>query len=231
MEESTAMNELEHHPLNRRIYYKVRDLIASGRIPPGTQLDERSLANDLAVSRTPLREAIATLVEEGLVERRPYRGNFVRMFTAKQVNDLYVVRKVLEGLATRLAVLSLAEEDLDKIRSILDETQQALEAGDMAAYSTADVHFHDTIAQMSKNETLIESIGRLKRQIQIVRLGANRDPQVVARTALERPHILAALEARDADLAARLMEEHIDGVRRSMVAQLQSLETPEENLS
>jgi DNA-binding GntR family transcriptional regulator len=231
MKEGIAVNGLEHHPLNRSIYYKVRDLIASGRIPPGAQLDERSLANALQVSRTPLREAIATLVEEGLVERRPYRGNFVRLFTARQVNDLYLVRKVLEGLAARLAVLASAEEDLDKIRSILDEAQQALEADDMAAYSTADAHFHDAIAQMSQNEILIEALGRLKRQIQIVRLGANHDPQVVARTALERPRILAALEARDADLAARLMEEHIDGVRRSMVAQLQALETPQEKLS
>ncbi|GLV55761.1 hypothetical protein KDH_26050 [Dictyobacter sp. S3.2.2.5] len=231
MDEGTMVNEQEHHTLNRRIYYKVRDLIASGRIPPGAQLDERSLAQDLAVSRTPLREAIATLVEEGLVERRPYRGNFVRMFTAKQVNDLYMVRKVLEGLATRLAVLSLTEEDLHRIRAILDEAQQARDQGDLAAYSTADARFHDTIARLSNNEVLIASLDRLKRQIQIVRLGANQDPQVVARTALERPQILAALEARDADQAARLMEEHIDGVRDSMIALLQSSATSDEKRS
>ena len=112
MEKSNTVGKIEHYPLNRRIYYKVRELIESGVIPPGAQLDERALANDLSVSRTPLREAIATLVEEGLVERRPYRGNFVRMFTAKQVDDLYEVRKALEGLAIRLAVLRLTEEEL-----------------------------------------------------------------------------------------------------------------------
>lgn len=218
-------NKLEHNPLNRRIYYKVRELIASGAIPAGAQLDERTLANDLSVSRTPLREAIATLVEEGLVERRPYRGNFVRTFTAKQVNDLYQVRKTLEGLAVRLAVSRLTEEALTQLRFILNETQEALEQGDMVSYSVADQRFHNAIAQLSDNEILLEALGRLQRQIQIVRMGANRDPQVVTRTAIERPRILAALEARDGELAAQLMEEHIEGVRRSVIALIEESET------
>lgn len=218
------INKLDHEPLNRRIYYRVRELIESGTIAPGTQLDERSLAQDLAVSRTPLREAIATLVEEGLVERRPYRGNFVRTFTARQVNDLYEVRKALEALATRLAVPRLSEDALAHIGIILDEAQKALEQGDVLGYSLADQRFHNAIAQASENEILIESLGRLKRQIQLVRLTANRDPHVVERTALERPRILAALQARDAQLAAQLMEEHIEGVRRSVIAQLTASE-------
>jgi DNA-binding GntR family transcriptional regulator len=208
--------------LNQRIYYKIRELIEAGSISPGTQLDERTLASDLDVSRTPLREAIARLVEEGLVERRPYRGNFVRMFTAKQVNGLYEVRKVLEGLAVRLAVPRLTEEDLAKIRLILDDTHRALEQGDIVGYSTADQRFHEIIAQIADNETLITSLGRLKRQIQIMRVSANQDPQVVVRTALERSRILAALEARDAEQAALLMEEHIEGVRRAVVAQIEA---------
>jgi DNA-binding GntR family transcriptional regulator len=214
------MNRLEHEPLNRLIYYCVREQIESGAIPPGAQLDERSLAQDLAVSRTPLREAIATLVEEGLVEHRPYRGNFVRVFSAKQVNDLYEVRKNLEGLAIRLAVANLSEERLEQIRLILDDVQKALEQDDVIAYSAADQRFHDAIAHASENDTLIETLSRLKRQIHIVRLSANRDALVVARTAQERPRILAALEARDAELAAHLMEEHIEGVRRSVIDQM-----------
>ena len=218
MEESNLAEKLEHYTLNQRIYYKVRELIESGAIPAGAQLDERTLAQDLAVSRTPLREAIATLVEEGLVERRPYRGNFVRTFTARQVNDLYQVRQALEGLAIRLAVPRITADDLEQIRAILDSCQDALERDDMAAYSAADQRFHDSIARLSDNEVLIESLDRLRRQIQLVRIQANRDADVVQRTALERPLILAALEDRDADLAARLLEEHIDGVRSSVVA-------------
>lgn len=218
-------NKVEHYTLNQRIYYKVRELIESGAIPAGAQLDERTLAQDLSVSRTPLREAIATLVEEGLVERRPYKGNFVRIFTAKQVNDLYQVRQALEGMAVRLAVARITESDLEQLRTILATCQEALEHDDMAAYSIADQQFHDAIARLSDNEILIESLGRLRRQIQLVRISANRDPQVVRRTALERPRILSALEARDADLAARLLEDHIDGVRRSVVTLIEDSTT------
>jgi DNA-binding GntR family transcriptional regulator len=218
MEDSNLTDKVEHFTLNQRIYYKVRELIESGIIPAGAQLDERTLAQDLSVSRTPLREAIASLVEEGLVERRPYRGNFVRIFTAKQVNDLYQVRQTLEGMAIRLAVPRITEHDLQQIRDILADCQAALERDDMAAYSIADQQFHDAIARLSDNEILIESLGRLRRQIQLVRISANRDPQVVRRTALERPRILSALEARDAELAAHLLEEHINGVRRSVVS-------------
>src|SRR5258708_4352003 len=228
MEMNNLINKREHDPLNRRIYYEVRELIESGAILPGTQLDERTLAQDLAVSRTPLREAIATLVEEGLVERRPYRGNFVRLFTAKQVQDLYEVRKTLEGLAIRLAVLRLTEEDLELLRTILHEIQEALERDDLPGYSTSDQRFHSTIARLSGNEILIESLGRLQRQIQLVRIGANQNPEVGRRTALERPLILSALEMRDAALAAQLMEEHIEGVRRSVIEQIATSSVTEE---
>ncbi|GHO87514.1 GntR family transcriptional regulator [Dictyobacter formicarum] len=224
MERAALTNKLEHQSLTQRIHDRVRELIESGALSPGTQLDERKLAKDMAVSRTPLREAIATLVEAGIVERHPYRGNFVRTFSAGQVNDLYVVRQALEGLATRLAVSKLSEEGLAELHLILDEAQAALERSDLIGYSNADQRFHEAIAQASENEILIESLNRLKCQIQIVRLSANRDPDVVARTALERPRILAALEARDGDLAARLIEEHIDGVRRAVISQMSATE-------
>ncbi|GHO46934.1 GntR family transcriptional regulator [Ktedonospora formicarum] len=217
-------DSLEHYTLHQRIYFKIRELIESGDLLPGTQLDERTLASRLSVSRTPLREAIATLVEEGLVERRPYRGNFVKVFTAKQISDLYEVRKTLEGLATRLAISQLSDEDLAQLRQVLDEAQGALEREDIAGYSMADQRFHTLITHLSANQILIEMLDRLQRKIHIVRIRANRDPQVVKRTAFERPRILAALEARNAELAERLMVEHIEGVQRDVVAQIEATE-------
>ncbi len=211
---------MDRRTLNHRIYDGLRQLIESGALLPGTRLDERTLADDMAVSRTPLREAIGKLVEDGLVEHRAYRGNFVRTLTVKQVNDLYLVREALEGLAVRLAVPKLSEDHLLTIRRILDDTFGTAERGDIAGYSIADQSFHDTLARLSENEPLIEALGRLRRQIQLVRTLANRDPDVVKRTAFERPQILTALELRDAERAARLMEEHIDGVRRAVVTQL-----------
>ncbi|MDQ2783846.1 MAG: GntR family transcriptional regulator [Chloroflexota bacterium] len=218
------MNKLEHATLYERVYWRIRALIIEGAFAAGARLDEQSLAMELGVSRTPIREAIGKLTTEGLVEYRPYQGNFVRAFNAKQVNDLYEVRKSLESLAVRLAVSRITDAQIDEVDAILGDVQRAREAGDMAAYGAADRRFHRAIAAFSENETLGESLDRLDLQIQVVRAVANHDPGVVARTAAERPRILAALRARDATGAALLMEEHIEDVRRSVVEQIAASE-------
>jgi DNA-binding GntR family transcriptional regulator len=123
----------------------------------------------------------------------------------------------------------ISQEVIDKIHHILDEVESALARGDMAAYSDADRDFHNTIIQLTGNETLITSLERLSFQIQMIRTIANRDANVVERTHRERPLILMALEARNAELAAKLMEEHIDGVRQAVVAQFEELEAKNSN--
>ncbi len=214
------MSGLQHQTLVERIYAHLRTRIEKGEIRPGARLDERALADALSVSRTPLREAIGKLTKEGLVEHRPYKGNFVRVLSPKQVHDIYEMRAVLEGLAVRLAVPIFTPEHIAEVHDALAETERALVAGDMAEYSAADQRFHDIFVRVAGNETLRETLDRLRMQIHAVRTAANRDPDVVARTAMERPRILAALEAGDADRAAQLMEEHIEGVRASIAALL-----------
>lgn len=209
---------MRHQTLTQRIYNDIRAKIETGVLLPGTRLDEKLLSEAMAVSRTPLREAIGLLAQDGLVERKPYRANFVRTFSPRQVSDLYQVRKALESLATRLAVERMSSEDIAACRRILDDVGAALENRDLQAYSEADDRFHSFLIEHSGNEVLIDTLGRLRSQIRVVRLAANRDPDVVDRTAHERPLILAAIEARDADRAARLMEEHIDGVKQSMAS-------------
>lgn len=214
------MAKFNHQPLNERVYRYIRDAVIGGTVPPNGRIDEQAFADEIGVSRTPIREAIGKLTREGLVEYRPYQGNFVRAFTTAQVNDLYEVRKTLEALAMRLAVPRMAAEDIAQLRGILDEVYDAYLRDDMIAYGSTDRRFHEAIARLSGNATLIESLDRLAMQVQLVRTAANRDPDVVERAAHQRPAILAALEAGDADRAARLMEIHIDDVRRSVVAKL-----------
>ena len=224
------VSQFRYLTLKERVYKDLLELIVAGDIPLGSQIDEREIAQKLSVSRTPLREAIGTLAKEGLVEYRPYRGNFVRSFTAEEVDDLYEVRKVLEGLAVRLAVKRLSDQDVEDLAAILDELETALEQNDLDLFSAADRRFHEAIAALSGNATLIDSLNRLGLQVRILRYVANRDAEVIRRTALERPRILAALRARDAELAAGLMEAHIEGVRRSVVAQIEARESEGGNL-
>jgi DNA-binding GntR family transcriptional regulator len=210
------MNDLGHMPVNQRVYHHILQMIVSGSLLPGSRLDEQSLASELGVSRTPLREAIGRLAEKGLVEYRPYQGNFIRVLSVKEVSDIYQVRRSLEDLAIRLATANMNPERLAEVRSILDDLGAAMSRGDLDGVNEADNRFHTTIAQYSENETLIAALNDLSQRVAIIRSMANQNPDVVAGTAIQRPQILAALEAGDADLAARLLGEHIEYVGRAV---------------
>lgn len=213
------MNALRHLPVNQQVYNHLHSLIVTRQLAPGTRLDEQALAAEMGVSRTPVREAVGRLVEKGLVEYRPYQGSFVRTLSPQEVSDIYQVRRALEELAIRLTIDKLTPEKLDALREVLDEIGQAMQRGDMAAVSEADGRFHSLIARFSENATLIDQLDALGQQVQLIRVMANENPEVVKRTGLQRPQILAALEARDADLAARLLGEHIEFVRQAAVAE------------
>jgi len=210
--------------LNRQVYREILRQLLDGEIPLGTQLDERTLASSLGVSRTPVREAIIHLVREGLVNYYPYRGHFVKMWTPKEVNDLFEVRKVLEALAVRLAVRKLSEEDIDEVREIVNDIVNALRYGDIEGFSEADRLFHNTVIQKTGNQTLIDSLDRLDCQIQVIRTIANRAPDLVERMLNEWPRILTSLEARDAEQCAQLMLSHIEDARKTVVGHLLELE-------
>jgi DNA-binding GntR family transcriptional regulator len=210
----------DHRTLTEWTHERLIEMIRAGALPPGGKLDEQGLSESLGISRTPLREAVARLVADSLVERVPYRGNFVRSFTAREVSDLYEVRKVLEGLAATLAVERMSQDDLEEVAHILADAASALERSDLEAYGIADQRFHELIAQRSQNQPLIDALDRLQGQIQIVRAVANQDTALVERTARERPSILAALRARDGEKASRLLQAHIEGVRIAVLSQL-----------
>ena len=217
------MSKLVHNTLNQKVYVRLRKMITDGELAVGSQIEERVVAKKMGVSRTPLREAISQLHKEGIIEYRPYRGNYVRAFTTKEVSDLYQVRIALETLAIRLAIPKLSQEHIEHIQGILNDVQDALDRDDVAGYSEADHRFHKFVVEITGNATLLELLDQLSAQIQIMRNMANHDPKVVLRTSIERPKILAALQARNADLAAELMAVHIEGVRQALVSQIERM--------
>lgn len=215
MESSLNLKTVNHH-----VYAKLRQLIVDGEVASGERLDERTLCAALGVSRTPVREAITRLLGDGLVEHRPYQGNFVRRLDAEQVAGVYDVRCALEELAVRQAVSRITPEALGRIRGALDSACEALQAGDMTGFAAADRSFHRIVAECSANEALIGMLDNLDAQIQLVRVLANRDPQFVERTIAERDGILEAFESADGELAARLMRAHIEDAKRTVLRQL-----------
>ena len=217
-------DRVNRRTLNERVYDMLRQMILSGRLALGSQLDEQSLADRLGVSRTPLREAIAKLVKECLVVHQPWKGNFVWMPTAKEANDLFEVRKALEALAVQFAIPNLSDGQLVTLREILADVDAALVAHDVEAYGVADRRFHSAIALFSGNLVLVEALNSLGSRIHLIRNLVNRDPRAAELAARERPHILSALTDRDGVLAAELMREHIGHVQHHAVNDLQQRE-------
>lgn len=216
---------IESTTVHKRVYALLCQLLSKGVYGPGERLDETTLAKRMGVSRTPLREAIGWLASEGVVEHRPYQGNFVRTFTPKQVHDLYEVRKTLEGLAVREASALMNDAEIHKLRQIVDACHRALDAGDMEEFEAADRNFHQEIAQQSSNEMLIKSLNGLGLHIQLVRHLANRQPSLRAETKEHRNGVVDALARRDADAASNMMCEHISEVQEAVLEQLHA-QTP-----
>jgi DNA-binding GntR family transcriptional regulator len=171
-----------------------------------------------------VRGAIARLSQEGLVVNFPYRGAFVRRYSAQELDGLYQVRATLEALAARRAAARLSPELLTTIRASLEECAQALDARDLGAYGQADDRFHRALAEASGNPILVEMLDSLRLRIQVMRDSANHDPDLRDRSAHERPLILDALERRDGEAAARLLEAHVDSDRQAVLRQLTAAE-------
>lgn len=206
--------------VNEAAFDRLRELIFSGEIAAGSRLDERTLAERIGVSRTPLRDAIGQLVNLGVAERRVYKGTFLHAFTAKQIEDLYEVRKALEGLAARTASELATPDGLDRLEAIIRHGTTSFEDGAMAEFERADREFHALVAHMAGNELLVEELDRLALRIQLVRHIANLESSVAAETINDRQEVLLALRARDPVAAEAAMTRHLATVQTEAVRRL-----------
>lgn len=222
---------LDRRTLTERAYLRLRRDIEDGLFAPAQRLDERALSERLGVSRTPVRHALARLVHDGLAQRSPYQGIYVRSFSVKDVEDLYIVRSALEQLAARLAAQRASAEELAQVREFANRCRDCGEQGDTVGLGEADRLFHEAIVAASQNDVLVGVLRTLSRQVHAVRSFANESVDLVKRTLDERLLICDALEAGDSEGASGLLKAHINDVQESAVAALWSLETAQSSSS
>jgi DNA-binding GntR family transcriptional regulator len=190
---------------------EMRADIVAVRLAPGQPLLERALTERFGVSRTPLREALIRLAEEGLVDIRPQSGTFVARIPLGAIPEAVVVRQALEGAAVELAVASGAA-GADRLRDIIARQKAFADRNDREAFHEADENFHECVAGLSGFPGLWRTIRQAKMQIDRCRrltlpvLG--RMPQVLA----EHRIIADAIEAGDAQSARAAMRAHLGAV-------------------
>ncbi|MEU5090009.1 GntR family transcriptional regulator [Streptomyces sp. NPDC021356] len=195
----------DYVPESERVTRQLRDEILDGVRKPGSRLVERELAEALGVSRLPVREALKTLVSEGLVTPRPRTWAVVREFTASDVADLDEVRSALETLSFRLAAHRHTRAGLQRLRADLDAELEAARAGDAVRARRAAADFHQTVTTLAANELLNELDRVLSSRMRWFR-GQHDDLLGVA---LEHEALYQAIAERDVQRVEALVLKHL----------------------
>ncbi|MEX0810417.1 MAG: GntR family transcriptional regulator [Dongiaceae bacterium] len=209
--------------LATRTYGQLKDMILAGRLRPGEKLAERDLGATLKVSRTPIREALGRLVQDGLVEYRPQRGHFVRAIDMRSVEDLYSLREMLEVYAIRLAMSRMQRTDFAEF----DRLSQSLER-----YATDPVQsepelregqrVHEIIARAARDELLYEMLMRLYDRLQLFIWIDALYADEARLTRAEHAEIIAAIKAEDVERVVHLATQHLRRSRANVLRVLQA---------
>ncbi|WP_213422481.1 GntR family transcriptional regulator [Bhargavaea massiliensis] len=182
-------------------YEKIREQIVTGVYPGGTKLIEERLAEEIGVSRTPVREAIRRLEQEGLVRRKK-----VFKPSAKELRDHFRMRILIEAHAAKMAAVYMMDEHLEDLKKTVVEARE--NTGDSAAVVKENKRFHDLIVRETRNPVMIDTVNRMQSIIYLFSRAVviNKRPGLLD----EHAAICDAISARDAEKAGRLMEEHLE---------------------
>lgn len=205
---------LENRTLREQVADHLREEILSERLLPGAELGEVALARSLGISRGPLREALGQLAAEGLVTIVPRRGAVVRRLTRQEFIDAYQVREALESLAIRLAVPRLSFADREELHTMCEQMEEAAASGEIDGFFDINREFHAKLVRASGNQKLAEVHAQLVAQMARLMKKSVELRGGTQQSAAEHRAILAAVDAGDPDLAARLLEDHIEVPQR-----------------
>lgn len=196
-------------PLTRRVADRLRDLIVQDQLKPGERIRERDLAERLAVSRTPLREALKVLATEGMVTLAQNRGAVVADLRPDEAHDLLQVLAVLEGLAGELACDRATEAGIDEIRALHYEMMAAYARKDRLEYFKVNQRIHLAIVAASGNAGLAETHGRINARLYRIRYRSNLRNRKWHTAIEEHQAILDALVLRDGARLGALLRSHL----------------------
>lgn len=197
------------YSLREKIYHRLKNAILDGVYKPGESLIEMKLAKELGVSRTPVREAIRQLELEGLVSSIPNKGVIVEGVTPQDVEDIYTIRKMIEGLAARWAAEKISDTQLTDLKDILDLIEFYTEKGEIDKVSELDSRFHDVIFKASNSRPLESVLSNFHHFIQRARLASVKTSGRAFYSLEEHRKIYEALRVRDPDAAEKAMLHHV----------------------
>jgi len=184
------------------------------------RLSDVALAEKLGVSRTPVRQALERLVQDGLVRADPRRGFWIRQFTVEDIHEIYDVRGALEVLALRLAAPRLDPADLHSQLDLLYEVRAKIDQQPVSLFLQCDFRLHTLLIRASGNSRLIHYLSTLRSQFSMFQIKDTRNPERLAPTLDDHEQILLALLAGDVDKAAEVLATHITRSKEYVLADI-----------
>jgi DNA-binding GntR family transcriptional regulator len=197
--------------LRDQAYAAIRQMITEADIyahDDEIRLDEKQLSQQLGVSRTPIREAITLLEQEGFLRTEPRRVIFIVRKTKKQVIEMIEMWAALESMAARLATVNASDEEIGGLRRIFDEFRTETPADHVEEYSDANIAFHQAIIRLSGSHLMGKTIEDLFVHMRAIRRMTISQQDRAARSIIDHMSIIEALEKRDTELAERLVRQH-----------------------
>ncbi|MFD1795500.1 GntR family transcriptional regulator [Paracoccus aurantiacus] len=200
------------------VYERLCEEIRAGTLPPGSRLRETEIADRLAVSRTPVREAIRRLEAEGLVDHQPRSGAAVRKLDYAELMELYEMRMVMEGTAARLAARAASPVELEELRVINDEMRAATAEPDRVI--ALNRQFHKLLFDAARNRFLLRSMATVENTLLILGASSMSVPERAREAVDEHQDVIDALLNRDGAAAEAAMRRHME---RAQYARLRTL--------
>jgi DNA-binding GntR family transcriptional regulator len=212
---SLALAPLTAVSLRDQAYALLKDAIAdtdiySERRP--LRLDERQLTQALGVSRTPVREALSILEQEGFVRTVPRRGIFIVRKSKREIIEMIQVWAALEAMSARLATLHAPDAEISKLRHLFDEFQNSPPSEHIDEYSDANIAFHQMIIRLGGSQLIVDATKNLFIHVRAIRKATISQDNRAARSIVDHLNIIEALERRDTELAEKLTRQHTLGL-------------------
>ncbi|MCD7867296.1 MAG: GntR family transcriptional regulator [Clostridiales bacterium] len=209
-------------PLREVVFTTLRQAILKGELKPGERLMEIALAEKLGVSRTPVREAMRKLEQEGLVVMVPRKGAHVANITEKDLNDVLEVRMTLENMAIEKACKLIDEEGLERLRDAAETFERVTREDNLVHRAEADVEFHEAIYKAADNKRLNQALNNLREQIYRYRVEYLKEEETLEQLVKEHKEITEAISLRDVKRAQSIMYNHLENQRRAIIHSIRS---------
>ena len=225
------LNTIPQMTLEAQVLERLREAIVGGHFPPESQLNQVQIAAQFGTSRAPVRAALNKLEEEGLVHNIPHHGTFITPLDKKSVRDIYGVRAMLESYGVRLAVQCCTEQDIDRLREIITDMQNAARVGDTNDVIRLDFLVHQFFMELSGNAVLLQTWSTLKVNVRRALSFRHRSYPDLQDIANSHVPFIQLMQSKQADEASRIMEAHIHDACDDLMERWTYIDNPSDQLS